>query len=60
MKNGQIEKEDAGRLREIYNKFDVHGQQMELLTTEEQVLIFSLAKWIENHMEELRENGINK
>lgn len=60
MKNGQIEPEDAARLKAIYRKFDIHGQQRERLTTDEQVLIFSLAKWIEDHMEELQENGINK
>lgn len=51
-----------GRCRQIkgiYNKFDVHGQQIELLIMDEQVLIFSLAKWIEEHIEEIRKNGIN-
>lgn len=48
MKNGKIEKEDADRLRAIYNKFNVHGIQTKPLTMDEQVLIFSLANWIEN------------
>ncbi len=50
MKQGRLELEDAGMLRGIYSKISKEGFLLEPLTVEEQVLLFSLAKWIEEHV----------
>lgn len=46
MKNGYIEQLDADTLMEIYRKIDINGKLKEPLTTDEQVLIFCIAKSI--------------
>ena len=46
MKNGYIEQSDADTLMSVYRKFDIYGNTKEPLTTEEQVLIFCIAKSI--------------
>lgn len=50
MRQGQLEMEDVGMLRGIYSKISKEGFLLEPLTVEEQVLLFSLAKWIEEHV----------
>lgn len=50
MKQGQLELEDAEMLRGIYRKISKEGFLVEPLTVEEQVLLFSLTKWIEEHV----------
>lgn len=46
MKNGYIEPSDADVLMEIYRKIDINGNLKEPLTTDEQILIFCIAKSI--------------
>ena len=46
MKNGVIEKKDGDTLIDIYNAFDLDGNQKRPLTCEELVLIFSIGKKI--------------
>lgn len=48
MRNGYIEKSDADTLMNVYRKFDIYGNTKEPLTTEEQVLIFCIAKAIKD------------
>lgn len=57
MRQGQLEMEDAGMLRGIYSKISKAGFLLEPLTVEEQVLLFSLAKWIEEHVKKGVING---
>ena len=47
MRNGIIDKSDGDTLLEIYKSFDLYGNQRRLLTMEEQVLIFSIGKLIQ-------------
>ena len=47
MRNGIITPEDGDALLEIYHTFDLYGNQMRPLTTEEQVLIFAIGKAIQ-------------
>ena len=47
MKNGIITIEDGNALLEIYHSFDLYGNQKRSLTTDEQVLIFAIAKCIQ-------------
>ena len=47
MHNGIITPKDGDTLLEIYKAFDLYGNQKRLLTTEEQVLIFSRGKAIQ-------------
>lgn len=46
MKNGYIEPSDADTLMGIYRKIDISGNLKEPLTTDEQILIFCIAKSI--------------
>lgn len=46
MKNGYIEPSDADELMGIYRKIDINGNLKEPLTTDEQILIFCIAKSI--------------
>lgn len=46
MKNGYIEPSDADTLMKIYRKIDMYGNLKEPLTTDEQILIFCIAKSI--------------
>lgn len=46
MKNGYIEPSDADTLMGIYRKIDINGNPKEPLTTDEQILIFCIAKSI--------------
>lgn len=46
MKNGYIEPSDADTLMGIYRKIDMYGNLKEPLTTDEQILIFCIAKSI--------------
>lgn len=46
MKNGYIEPSDADTLMGIYRKIDLYGNLKEPLTTDEQILIFCIAKSI--------------
>lgn len=46
MKNGYIEPSDADTLMGIYRKIDINGNLKEPLTTDEQILIFCIAKSI--------------
>lgn len=46
MKNGVIEKKDGDTLIDIYNAFDLDGNQNRPLTCGELVLIFSIGKKI--------------
>lgn len=46
MKNGYIEPSDADVLMGIYKKIDIYGRLKEPLTTDEQILIFCIAKLI--------------
>lgn len=46
MKNGYIEPSDADTLIGIYRKIDMYGNLKEPLTTDEQILIFCIAKLI--------------
>lgn len=52
MKNGKLEPNDSDTLQSIYNKLTVNGELKELLTAEEQVLLFSVSKWIKKNVEE--------
>lgn len=45
MKNGIPEKSDADTLMDIYKKLNIDGTLNRPITTDEQVLIFCLAKW---------------
>lgn len=47
MHNGTITPKDGDTLLEIYKAFDLYGYQKRPLTTEEQVLIFSIGKSIQ-------------
>lgn len=47
MRNGIITPKDGDTLLEIYKAFDLYGYQKRPLTTEEQVLIFSIGKAIQ-------------
>ena len=47
MRNGVIDKSDGDTLMEIYKAFDFDGNQRRPLTMEEQVLIFSIGKLIQ-------------
>ena len=47
MRNGIITPKDGDTLLEIYKAFDLYGNQKRPLTTEEQVLIFSVGKGIQ-------------
>ena len=47
MCNGIIDKSDGDTLLEIYKSFDLYGNQIRPLTTEELVLIFSIGKLIQ-------------
>lgn len=47
MHNGIITPKDGDTLLEIYHTFDLYGKQKRHLTTEEQVLIFAIAKCIQ-------------
>ena len=47
MHNGIITPKDGDMLLEIYHSFDLYGYQKRPLTTEEQVLIFSIGKAIQ-------------
>lgn len=46
MKNSYIEPSDADVLMKIYKKIDGNGNLRESLTTDEQILIFCIAKSI--------------
>ena len=46
MKNGYIEPSDSDTLMEVYRKIDISGNLKEPLTTDEQILIFCIAKSI--------------
>lgn len=46
MKNGNIELSDADTLMGIYRKIDMYGNLKQPLTTDEQILIFCIAKSI--------------
>lgn len=46
MKNGYIEPSDTDALMGIYRKIDMYGNLKEPLTTDEQILIFCIAKSI--------------
>lgn len=46
MKNGYIEPSDADTMMQIYRKNDIYGNLKEPLTTDEQILIFCIAKLI--------------
>lgn len=48
MKNGYIEPSDADVLMKIYRKIDINGNLKEPLTTDEQILIFCIAKSIKD------------
>lgn len=48
MKNGYIEPSDADTLMGIYRKIDINGNLKEPLTTDEQILIFCIAKSIKD------------
>lgn len=52
MKNGKLEPNDSDTLQSIYNKLTVNGGLREPLTVEEQVLLFSVSKWIKKNVEE--------
>lgn len=53
MKKGIPEKSDSKILADIYRKINIgSGMLKQPLTVEEMVLIFSLAKFIENNFEE--------
>lgn len=52
MKNGKLEPNDSDTLQSIYNKLTVNGELKEPLTVEEQVLLFSISKWIKKNVEE--------
>lgn len=52
MKNGKLEPNDSDTLQNIYNKLTVNGELKEPLTVEEQVLLFSVSKWIKKNVEE--------
>lgn len=49
MKNGKLEPNDSDTLQSIYNKLTVNGELKEPLTAEEQVLLFSVSKWIKKN-----------
>lgn len=57
MKNGKLEPKDSDTLQSIYNKLTVNGELKEPLTAEEQVLLFSISKWIKKNVEE--KEGMN-
>ncbi len=57
MKNGKLEAKDSDTLQSIYNKLTVNGELKEPLTAEEQVLLFSISKWIKKNVEE--KEGMN-
>lgn len=57
MKNGKLEPNDSDTLQSIYNKITVNGELKEPLTVEEQVLLFSISKWIKKNVEE--KEGMN-
>lgn len=48
MKNGYIEPSDTDTLMGIYRKIDINGNLKEPLTTDEQILIFCIAKSIKD------------
>lgn len=50
MKNGKLEPNDSDTLQNIYNKLTVNGELKEPLTAEEQVLLFSVSKWIKKNV----------
>lgn len=50
MKNGKLEPNDSDTLQSIYNKLTVNGELKEPLTVEEQVLLFSVSKWIKKNV----------
>lgn len=50
MRNGKLEPNDSDTLQSIYNKLTVNGELREPLTVEEQVLLFSVSKWIEKNV----------
>ena len=50
MKNGKLEPNDSDTLQNIYNKLTVNGELKEQLTAEEQVLLFSVSKWIKKNV----------
>lgn len=47
MHNGIITPKDGDTLLEIYKSFDLYGNQKRTLTMDEQVLIFSIGKAIQ-------------
>lgn len=47
MKNGIITPKDGDTLLEIYHSFDLYGNQKHHLTMDEQVLLFSIGKAIQ-------------
>ena len=57
MKNGKLEPNDSDTLQSIYNKLTVNGELKEPLTVEEQVLLFSVSKWIKKNM---KKGNMNK
>lgn len=57
MKKGKLEPKDSDTLQSIYNKLTVNGELKEPLTAEEQVLLFSISKWIKKNVEE--KEGMN-
>lgn len=58
MTNGKIELNDASILKEIYKKIDSTGFLKNPLSIEEQVLICSLSKWIEDNYSRLQNKWI--
>lgn len=56
MRNGKIKFNDASVLKEIYKKIDSTGFLKNPLSIEEQVLIFSLSKWIEDNYSRWEDN----
>ena len=57
MKNGKLEPNDSDTLQSIYNKLTVNGELKEPLTVEEQVLLFSVSKWIKKNV---KKDNMNK
>lgn len=57
MKNGKLEPNDSDTLQSIYNKLTVNGELKEPLTVEEQVLLFSVSKWIKKNV---KKGNMNK